>query len=267
MSIAQAMIRFDAQMLAYCLTGNHSHFVLHTRQANLSAQTQHINGVYTQRFNRRHDKVGHLFQGRFKAILVSRDAYLLEVCRYVELNPVRSQMVAAPGEWPWSSYLARVDETMSPPWLDPAGLHGHLLGREATSAADRRRAAALCRSSGRGARCGVVVWGASPADLSGRRRLRGAHTAWAEPSRARGVDAPCTQRTQQRHIKRSLDQWLKECATREQALWSAYTRSGLRMTEMAQLMGLSVSRVSWLIGAEEARQQIAPSRKCVGPDV
>jgi hypothetical protein len=59
---------------------------------------RHLNGVYTQAFNRRHGKVGHLFQGRFKAILVDRDAYLLEVCRYVELNPVRAGMVAGPGD-------------------------------------------------------------------------------------------------------------------------------------------------------------------------
>ncbi len=80
--------------------------------------------------------------------------------------------------------------------------------------------------------------------------------ALAEPSRAQAVDVPRAQRTEQRRIKRSLDQWLKECPTREQALWSAYTRSGLRMTEMARVMGLSVSRVSRLIGAEEARQQV-----------
>ncbi|HET7864677.1 MAG TPA: transposase [Burkholderiaceae bacterium] len=94
--LAQGMQRFDAQVLAYCLMGNHYHFVLHTRQANLSRLMRHVNGVYSQPFNRRHGKVGHLFQGRFKAILVDREAYLLEVCRYVELNLVRAGMVARP---------------------------------------------------------------------------------------------------------------------------------------------------------------------------
>src|SRR5512146_253049 len=138
--LGQALKRFDATCLAYCLMPNHYHFVFETRRANLSRLMRHVNGVYTQRYNRRHHKVGHLFQGRFKAILVDRDAYLLQVCRYVELNPVRAQMVAAPGDWPWSSYLAHVDASMPPPWLDTAGLHAHLLGREAKSAADRRRA-------------------------------------------------------------------------------------------------------------------------------
>ena len=86
--IAQATERFDAQVLAYCQMGNHFHLVLHTRQGNLSRLMRHINGVYTQRFNRRHGLVGHLFQGRFKAILVDRDAYLMALCRYVERNPV-----------------------------------------------------------------------------------------------------------------------------------------------------------------------------------
>lgn len=254
--IAQAMNRFDAQMLAYCLMGNHYHFVLHTRQANLSLLMRHINGVYTQSFNRRHGKVGHLFQGRFKAILVDRDAYLLEVCRYVELNPVRAQMVAAPGEWPWSSYLAHVDETMPPPWLDTAGLHSYLLGREAKTAADRRRAAAHYTSLVAAGR-DEALWNEALRQqiFLGDDDFVARMLALTEPSRAQAVDVPRTQRTEQRRIKRSLDQWLKECPTREQALWSAYTRSGLRMTEMARLIGLSVSRVSRLIGAEEARQQ------------
>ena len=95
--VEEGMRRYDAQVLAYCLMGNHYHFVLHTRQANLSRLMRHLNGVYTQEYNRRHREVMHLFQGRFKAILVDRDAYLLEVCRYVELNPVRARMVTGPG--------------------------------------------------------------------------------------------------------------------------------------------------------------------------
>lgn len=256
--VAQAMGRFDAQMLAYCLMGNHYHFVLHTRQANLSALMRHINGVYTQSFNRRHGKVGHLFQGRFKAILVDRDAYLLQVCRYVELNPVRAQMVAAPGDWPWSSYLAHVDASMPPPWLDTAGLHAHLLGREAKSAADRRRAAARYATLVAAGR-DEALWDSALRQqiFLGDDDFVARMLARAEPSRAQAVDVPRLQRTAQQSIKRSLDQWLKECATREQALWNAYTRSGLRMTEMARQMGLSVSRVSRLIAAEEARQQAA----------
>ncbi|WP_199724763.1 transposase [Noviherbaspirillum saxi] len=85
-----------AVVFAYCLMGNHYHFVLQTRQPNLSRLMRHINGVYTQSCNRRHGKTGHLFQGRFKAVLVDEEAYRLEVCRYVDLNPVRAGMVKRP---------------------------------------------------------------------------------------------------------------------------------------------------------------------------
>ena len=164
--VAQALSRFDAEALAYCLMGNHYHFVLHTRQANLSSLMRHINGVYTQTYNRRHNKVGHLFQGRFKAILVDRDAYLLEVCRYVDLNPVRARLVTKPQSWPWSSYRAHVGKVPELEWLDTSGLHGFLLGRPARSAADRRRA------SDRYVRCKIVGQCTASADLFGRRKLR-----------------------------------------------------------------------------------------------
>jgi hypothetical protein len=88
--------------------GNHYHLVLHTRQANLSRFMRHLNGVYTQSFNRRHVLVGHLFQGRFKAILVDRDAYLLTLCRYVERNPVAASLVRQPADWAWSSCRAHL---------------------------------------------------------------------------------------------------------------------------------------------------------------
>lgn len=76
--------------------GNHYHTVLRTRQPNLSRLMRQIKGVYTQSTNRRHRKVGHVFQVRFKAVLVDGDAYLLEVCRYVDLNPVRAGIVKRP---------------------------------------------------------------------------------------------------------------------------------------------------------------------------
>lgn len=104
---------------------------------------RHVNGVYTQVFKRRHALSGHLLQGRYKAILVDRDTYLLELCRYVELNPVRARMVAAPQDWPWSSYLAHRLHAPTPPWLDCDGLHSHLLGTSVQSSADRQRAARL----------------------------------------------------------------------------------------------------------------------------
>jgi putative transposase len=89
---------------AYCLMNNHYHLVIETPEGNLSRGMRQLNGVYTMYFNRRHRTVGHVFQGRYKAILVERESYLLEVCRYVVLNPVRSGTVKGPGDWRWSSY-------------------------------------------------------------------------------------------------------------------------------------------------------------------
>lgn len=107
---------------AYCQMGNHYHLVVETPEGNLSKGMRQLNGVYTQTSNRRHGRVGHLFQGRYKAILVDGDAYLLELTRYVVLNPVRARMVAGPGDWRWSSYLDMVGERRPPSWLATDGL-------------------------------------------------------------------------------------------------------------------------------------------------
>jgi putative transposase len=98
--------RFSWLVHAYCLMPNHYHLLCQTAQANLSAGMRYLNGVYAQRFNRRHDHAGHVLQGRFKAILVDRENYLLRLARYIVLNPVRAGLVTLPGEWRWSSYRA-----------------------------------------------------------------------------------------------------------------------------------------------------------------
>jgi REP-associated tyrosine transposase len=89
---------------AYCLLGNHYHLLVETPQPNLSAGMRQLNGTYAQFFSRRHDRPGHLFQGRFKAYLVDKDSYLLELARYIALNPVQAGLVKSPEKWKWSSY-------------------------------------------------------------------------------------------------------------------------------------------------------------------
>lgn len=101
---AEAARRFHVLCHAYCLMGNHYHLVVETMEGNLSRVMRHLNGVYTQVFNRLHGKCGHVFQGRYKAILIDKSSYLLEACRYVVLNPVRAKICASPADWPWSSY-------------------------------------------------------------------------------------------------------------------------------------------------------------------
>jgi putative transposase len=102
---------------AYCLMGNHFHLLIETPNANLSIGMRQLNGVYAARFNRRHGRVGHLFEGRFKAYLVEKDAYGLGVARYVVLNPVRARLCSHPGEWRWSSYRATAGLEPPPAFL------------------------------------------------------------------------------------------------------------------------------------------------------
>jgi REP element-mobilizing transposase RayT len=116
--------RFNWVVHAYCQMTNHYHLLVETVDGNLGRGMRQLNGVYTQRFNRRHGLVGHLFQGRYKAILVQKESYLLELTRYVVLNPVRAGMVADPANWPWSSYRTVVGEAPAPEWLDTDGLLG-----------------------------------------------------------------------------------------------------------------------------------------------
>ncbi|MEN6472667.1 MAG: transposase [Syntrophaceae bacterium] len=89
---------------AYCLMTNHYHLLIETVEGNLSQGMRQLNGIYTQNFNRRHGRTGHVFQGRFKAIVVDKDAYLLTLCRYIVLNPTKAGLVASPADWRWSSY-------------------------------------------------------------------------------------------------------------------------------------------------------------------
>jgi len=115
--VASVIERYGWRCYAYCLMDNHYHLLIETPEGNLSRGMRQLAGVYTQRFNRRHGRVGHLFQGRFKAILVDRQGYLLELCRYVVLNSVRAGMVPSPDRYRWSSYRATAGRCTPPSWL------------------------------------------------------------------------------------------------------------------------------------------------------
>jgi len=114
--------RFNWICHAYCLMGNHYHLLVETPDANLSRGMRQLNGIYTQKFNWKRRKQGHLFQGRYKAILVDRDEYLLELARYMMLNPVRAGLVEAPDDYRWSSYRAVVGQAEKPEFLTTEGI-------------------------------------------------------------------------------------------------------------------------------------------------
>ncbi len=120
--LASTVRRYNWLCHAYCLMGNHYHLLVETIDPTLSAGMRQLNGVYTQSFNRQHSRVGHVFQGRFKAILVEKDSYLLELCRYIVLNPVVAEITSRPDEYPWCSYgytagLRGKPEFLTTSWL------------------------------------------------------------------------------------------------------------------------------------------------------
>ncbi len=243
--LGQAMERFDAIVLAYCLMDNHYHIVVHTRRANLSRLMQQINGVYTQAYNRRHGKVGHLFQGRFKGILVDENTYLLEVCRYVDLNPLRAHMVRDPGNWPWSSYGAHAGFKPAPPWLDTPAVHGYLLGRDTVTAADRRAAArryVALVAAGKG----VKLWDEALAQqifLGGAEFVERMQTLIdIDPATAKDIP-----RHQRRAPLRPIQYYLDKHKDRDAAILAAVREGQHSMTHIAAAVELSVSRVSRIV--------------------
>lgn len=244
--IAQAMERFDAQVLAYHFGHDGYELLLFTRQANLSRLMRHLNGVYTQSYNRRHGGSGNLFQGRFKAVLVDREAMLLEVCRHVDQAAVRAGLAKTPEGWPWSSYAAHAGAAPAPEWLEVQGLWSYLIGKPVQAALDRKRAAQryerlLAEGSG------PDVWQQlrhqiflGDEDFAARmQQLAPAPRRASAGGRAAGLRS------------RPWRDWLRESSSREEALYRAHTEGGLSMTGLAHELGLSVSRVSRLIAGHE----------------
>jgi REP-associated tyrosine transposase len=116
--------RFNWYCHAYCLMDNHYHLLIETKTSSLSKGMKHLNGTYTQSFNRSHKRVGHVYQGRFKGILVEKQSYLLELSRYIVLNPVRARMVRTANDWQWSSYRATAGINAAHPCLTTDWLLG-----------------------------------------------------------------------------------------------------------------------------------------------
>lgn len=121
--LEETVSRFSFLCHGYCLMSNHYHILIETRESNLSQGMRYLNSVYAQQFNKRYDRVGHLFQGRYKGILVQKEDYLLELCRYIVMNPVRAGLVDHPAEYKWSScrtflaYGNRSDSFVQKEWI------------------------------------------------------------------------------------------------------------------------------------------------------
>jgi REP element-mobilizing transposase RayT len=124
--LGEAVARFRWIVSAYALMLNHYHLVVELIEDDtLSRGMQWLNGKYAQWFKRRHSRVGHLFQGRFRNFLIDKETYFLEVLRYVVLNPVRAGVVAVPEEDPWTSYRSTSGLSAAPDWLNVDGVLSH----------------------------------------------------------------------------------------------------------------------------------------------
>jgi len=237
--------RFGWRLYAYCLMGNHYHLMVETPKGNLSKGMRQLNGVYTQRVNRRHARVGHVFQGRFKAILVDKQSYLLELSRYVVLNPVRAKMVKDPGRYRWSSYRATLGEVGSPPYLDSAALLSQFAD---TSAAAQRRYRAFVLEGLRAPSPwsevkGQVLLGNEAFVRKIGPKLNSAKLAKEIPKAQRHAARP------------SLGQALKnlrpdDVRTRDRLIATLHLRHGYSQAEIGRATGLHYSTVSRVVAGQ-----------------
>jgi REP element-mobilizing transposase RayT len=231
--IVRACERFDWVLWAYCLMDNHYHLLIETRRASLSRGMREINGIHTQRFNRRHQRVGHVLQGRYKAVLVDKDSYLLELSRYIVLNPVRARLCASAADWPWSSYRAVMGQDDPLPSL----ASDETLSLFGTQRAAARRAYARFVADGVGAFDPDAAI-SSQVFLGDEAFVARATKKAASPSR----EVPKKQRTW-----KSLSRYEREATTRNEAIRAAYASGAYTLSQIGQHFNLhyaSVSRIA-----------------------
>jgi len=232
---------------AYCLMNNHYHLVIETPDGNLSKGMRQLNGVYTMRFNRRHGSVGHVFQGRYKAIVVQKESHLLEVCRYVVLNPVRVKVVEAPERWRWSSYRAAAGMEKAHPCLTTDWVLGQFGSKKRT--AEKRYRAFVMDGIG-----GHRIW----EDVEGQSILGDGDFVNRLIDYVRGYEEVKEIPKVQRYLNRPrLTEIFKntrgEKRRRDRGIAEAVERWGYSEREVANHLRLHYSTVSRLINERNAK--------------
>lgn len=240
--LAHVCERFHWACHGYCLMTNHYHLLVETPDAKLGAGMRQLNGIYTQRFNRRHHRVGHIYQGRYKAILVQKESHLLELARYVVLNPVRAAMVRSARDWRWSSYRATAGLIEPPSWLHV----DWLLARFDSHRQSAIRAYRRFVSEGRRQ--------ASPWEAL-RQQLYLGEEGFVESTQARientlvSVEVPAVQHRPTPH---PLGSYEKDAPDREQAIIAAYRSGAYSMKAIGNHFGLHLSRISQIVRAADS---------------
>jgi REP element-mobilizing transposase RayT len=237
--LGKVVQRFHWLCHAYCLMDNHYHLVIETPEANLAKGMRQLNGIYTQRYNRRHRAVGHLFQGRYKAILIQKESHLQEVCRYVVLNPVRAKAVEKVEEWKWSSYSGTAGLATCPSWLTVDWVLSQF-GK------NRQQASSLYRRFVREGIARSSIWeGVRAQVLLGEEdfveKLKGYVRGYEEIA-----EIPRVQRYVSRPpLKTLLDRKLTK-TKRDHAIIQAVHRYGYSQKEVADWLGLHYATISRL---------------------
>ncbi len=236
--------RFNWVVHAFCQMTNHYHLLLETVDGNLSKGMRQLNGLYTQRVNRRHRLDGHLFQGRYKAILVQKEAYLLELMRYVVLNPLRANMVYVLEDWRWSSYPIVTGQEAAPRWLDTDWLLSQF-GAERSKALQKYREFVM---SGRGV----------PSPLHGtRHQLLLGDDAFVESHRQTLDDDVLREvsKAHRRSVALPLDEYRTHYPARDEAMAQAYLAGAYTMAEIGQHFGVHYMTVSRAVRKHEANRK------------
>lgn len=244
--LGQTCERFNWRVWAYCLMSNHYHVLLETPEASLSSGMRHLNGVYTQRANHRHRRVGHVFQGRYKAVLVDREAHLLELARYVVLNRVRAGMVSDAAAWRWSSYSAMLDSGSAPAWLLTDALLSRF-GRTRQNAVTHFeayvRAGVAAPSVWRHLRQQVYLGD----EAFVTQALRRAEASDTGPNQE--IEVP---RAQRRAPALPLPRFAAMGLPRDEAMTRAYATGAYTLAEIAQVFGVHYATVSRAVRRHEA---------------
>lgn len=239
--------RFHFVVHSYCQMGNHYHLLVETVDANLARGMQHLNGVYTQAFNRRHGLCGHLFQGRYHAILVQKESYLLELIRYIALNPLRAGLVTLPDDWRWSSHHFVATDQPTPAWLNTEALLRHFTS-------DRADALVAYRAF---IRCGIGRH--SPLLQVRHRYLLGDATFRARfrPATAQPTSAPLSL-AHRTVTTPSLHAYSTRYAARDEAIAMAHRSTAYTLEEIGRHFGISRKTVGRAVRAFNGRLKPEP---------
>lgn len=232
--------RFNFMVHAYCQMGNHFHLMLETIEGNLAQGMRQLNSLYSQEFNRRHRLVGHVLQGRYKAILVQKESYLLELARYVVLNPVRAGMVSAPADWPWSSYQAATGVCIVPDWLNVDWVLSQFADEPAV-ALDRYRAFVLAG----------IGKGSPLADTKYQIVLGDQAFAEQHGQRMGTTDFTAVVKDQRRVTAMTLRQYEVSYSDRDEAMFRAYQSTAFTMVQIAAHFCVSYKTVGRAVRRHE----------------